>query len=122
MMTSKMRAAMTAIAILMAGLTAGALAGEMASKAEITAAVSDRTYQGSMLKDAFVEYYAPDGSIRAKGYSGRWRATEGEMCFQYGDGAERCFGVEINGPSMTLYKDGAVDGNGILIAGNPNGF
>jgi len=102
--------------------TATSQAGDMSSKDEIMAAVSDKTYQGSMLKDAFVEYYDPDGTIRGEGYSGKWRVEEGTMCFQYGDGAERCFAVEVNGPAMTMYKDGKVDGNGILIEGNPNKF
>lgn len=97
-------------------------AAEMSSKAEIMAAVSDKTYQGSMLEDSFVEYYAPDGSISGKDYSGKWRVEEGKMCFAYNNNAETCWGIVINGPAMTLYKDGEVDGNGILIDGNPNNF
>lgn len=96
-----------------------ALTGE-----EILAAVSDHSYQGSMSKpgSVFVEYYAPDGSIRAVAYSGQLRAEDGAMCFQYGDKPERCFGVTIEGPSMVMYKDGQIDGNGMLIPGNPNDF
>jgi hypothetical protein len=97
-------------------------AAEMSTKAEITAAVSDKTYQGSMLKDAFAEYYAPDGTIKGKNYSGKWRATDGTMCFQYGDKPEKCWDVRIEGPSMTMYRDGKVDGNGMLVDGNPNKF
>ena len=101
-----------------------AQAGEAPSAAEISAAVSDHTYQGSMsvANSGFAEYYAPDGSIRADGYSGKWRVEDGKMCFQYGDKPERCFGVMLNGPSMEMYKDGMIDGNGMLIAGNPNNF
>ncbi|MGI9450477.1 MAG: hypothetical protein ACR2QH_07565 [Geminicoccaceae bacterium] len=91
---------------------------------EVTAAVSDHTYQGSMSVAAsgFAEYYAPDGSIRADGYSGKWRTEDGAMCFQYGDKPENCFEVRFNGPSMEMYKDGALDGNGMLIKGNANNF
>ena len=99
-----------------------AAAAEMPSKAEIEAAVSDKTYQGSMLSDAFTEYYAPDGSIRGKDYDGKWRAADGKMCFQYGSNPERCFGVTLEGPAMTMYKDGKLDGNGILVDGNPHKF
>ena len=44
------------------------------------------------------------------------------MCFQYGDKPESCFEVIFNGPSMEMYKDGALDGNGMLIEGNLNNF
>lgn len=97
-------------------------AGEMALKSDIESAVSDKTYQGSMLNDAFAEYYSPDGKISGKGYSGKWRAADGTMCFQYGDKPENCWAVKLEGPAMTMYKDGQVDGNGILVKGNPQDF
>lgn len=91
---------------------------------QISAAVSDHTYQGSMsvAGSGFAEYYAADGSIRADDYSGKWRAEDGAMCFQYGDKPERCLDVRFHGPSMEMYKDGKLDGNGMLIEGNPNNF
>lgn len=97
-------------------------AGEMARGETIAGAVGGKTFQGSMLDDAFVEFYAADGTIKGANYSGKWRVTETSMCFQYGDKPETCWDLEINGPAVTLYKDGAVDGAGILIDGNPNGF
>lgn len=112
-------ASMAIAALAFSGL---AVAGDLAAKDEITGAVSGKTYQGSMLKDSFVEYYDADGSIKGKGYSGTWRATDQAMCFTYGDNPEVCWGLEINGPAVTLYKDGKVDGTGILIDGNPNKF
>ena len=101
-----------------------ALAGDSPKAAEISAAVSNHSYQGSMSKpgSVFSEYYAPDGAIKAEGYSGKWRTKDGAMCFQYGDSPERCFEVTIDGPSMVMYKEGKIDGNGMLIPGNPNGF
>lgn len=101
-----------------------AAADEAPTAADVKAAVSDRTYQGSMSAagSGFAEYYAADGSIRADGYSGKWRADDGMMCFQYGSDPERCFEVRFNGPSMEMYKDGALDGNGMLIEGNGNDF
>ena len=100
------------------------LAEEGPSADEVQASVSDHTYQGSMsvAGSGFAEYYAPDGSIKADGYAGVWRAEDGAMCFQYGDKPERCFEVRFNGPSMEMYKDGELDGNGMLIEGNPNDF
>lgn len=99
-------------------------ADEAPSADEVQASVSDHTYQGSMsvAGSGFAEYYAPDGSIKADGYAGAWRAEDGAMCFQYGDKPESCFEVRFNGPSMEMYKDGELDGNGMLIEGNPNDF
>ena len=90
---------------------------QTATDAEIRAAVSDRTYQGTMLgiNDAFTEYYAADGTIRGDGYTGKWRVSNNQMCFTYGDNPEKCWVMDIHGPSMIMFKDGAVDGNGILM-------
>ena len=97
-------------------------AGQMATDAQIVEAVSGKSLQGSMLKDTFAEYYAPDGSIKGKGNTGKWRVSNNAMCFQYGDKPEGCWQLELNGPALTLYKDGKVDGNGILVEGNPHNF
>ena len=101
---------------------AAVFAGQMATDAEIVSAVSGKSLQGSMLKNTFAEYYAPDGTIKGKGYSGKWRVANNAMCFQYGDKPEGCWELELNGPSMILFKDGKVDGNGILVEGNPHNF
>ena len=65
------------------------VAAEELSAELITAAVADRTYQGSMIADAFAEYYAADGSIRGEGYTGTWRTEDDTMCFTYGDAEEQ---------------------------------
>ena len=99
-----------------------AVAGDALSAEQIAAAVSDKTYQGSMTTDSFTEFYAADGSIKADGYSGKWRTTDNNMCFQYGTDPETCWKVQIEDSAMTLYKDGKVDGNGMLVKGNQHGF
>lgn len=98
-------------------------AGDAPMAGEIRAAVSDHTYQGSMSEggSGFAEYYAPDGTIRGDGYTGEWTVKDGTMCFDYGEGPW-CFEVMIDGPSMVMYKGGKIDGNGMLIEGNPLGF
>lgn len=129
-MIIKTRTAGTARKMLAAGLLALMVPAGAASAAdepkadEIAGAVSDHTFQGSMSKAAstFAEYYSPDGAIRADGYSGKWRTEDGAMCFQYGSDPERCFQVKLRGPSMEMYQDGKLDGNGMLIEGNPNDF
>lgn len=112
------------LAAAMLSLPMGLQAADKPTAAELTNAVSDHTYQGSMsaANSGFAEYYAPDGTIHADGYSGKWRVEDGLMCFQYGDKPERCFGVELHGPSLTMFKDGKIDGNGMLIPGNPSKF
>ena len=125
--SSAARAGLTAAALglsIILGAAGFAAAGEKPTAAEIEKAVSDHTYQGSMSAagSVFAEFYAADGSIKADGYTGKWRADDGTMCFQYGDKPERCFGVELQGPSMVMLKDGEIDGNGMLIPGNVNGF
>jgi len=105
--------------IFTAGITNAA---EAPSAKQIKTAVADHTYQGSMTQDRFAEYYAADGSIKAEGYSGKWHVKDGEMCFQYGSDSENCWGVQLNGPALTLLKAGAIDGTGMLIEGNPYNF
>lgn len=111
----------TAFAILLLVTGSSALAAAL-SAADIAAAVSDRTYQGSMTDNAFAEYYAPDGTIRGDGYTGKWRTEDDTMCFQYGDDAEKCWNVLINGAALTLVKDGEADGSGMLVEGNPHSY
>jgi len=108
------------LAALVAGTTASA--GSFASKDEIQNAMADHTYQGGMLSGAFTEYYAPDGTIKGDGYSGVWTATDKGMCFQYGTDPENCWNLKIEGAAVTLFKDGKVDGSGVVVKGNPNGF
>ena len=99
------------------------LAGDAPTAQEIADAVSDHTYQGSMSAggSGFSEYYAPDGTIRGADYTGTWRTEDGVMCFNYGQ-EDRCFGITLDGPSMVMYKDDKIDGNGMLIKGNPQNF
>lgn len=117
---------LAALPIALAAAVTGspALADAAPTAAELTEAVSDHTYQGSMSTagSTFAEYYAADGTIRADGYSGTWRVEDGTMCFQYGDNPEKCFGITLHGPSMEMWKDGVIDGNGMLISGNVNEF
>lgn len=110
------------ISLLAVVFLSGAVQADTLSADDIAKAVSDRTYQGSMTDNAFAEYYAPDGTIRGKNYSGKWRTEDNTMCFQYGDSAEKCWNVLINGPALTLVKEGKIDGSGMLVDGNPQNF
>ncbi|TGN41704.1 hypothetical protein [Marinobacter confluentis] len=109
-------AAVTSAALLVSG---AANANSAPSAQEISDAVSDHSYQGSMSEpnSGFNEYYAPDGTIHGKGYTGEWTTRAGEMCFAYGEGPT-CYGVSLDGPSMVLRMDGEIKGSGMLIPGN----
>ena len=103
-------------------LTGSAWAGGMATGDQISAAISGNTVQGSMIASgAYTEFYAEDGTIKGDGYTGTWTVEGDAMCFDYGEGAS-CWGVRINGDQVAWIKDGAEDGTGTLLDGNPNNF
>lgn len=111
-----------AAAIVAIATASSAAAGGFATKDEILQAMSDHTYQGGMLSGAFTEYYAPDGTIKGDGYTGSWEATDNGMCFQYGADPKNCWNLKIDGAAVTLFKDGEVDGSGVVVKGNSNNF
>jgi hypothetical protein len=99
-----------------------AAAQDLATGAEISAAISGNTVQGSMsASGAYTEFYAADGAIKADGYTGTWTVEGDAMCFDYGEGKD-CWGVRIDGEAVTWVKDGADGGTGTIVTGNPNNF
>ena len=99
-----------------------AFAETLATGAEITAAVAGNTVQGSMLESgAYTEFYQADGVIKGADYTGNWSIEGDQMCFDYGDGAD-CWSVRLDGTSVTWVKDGADNGTGTVVTGNPNNF
>lgn len=94
-----------------------------ASGAEIQAAISGNTVQGNMdAGGAYAEFYAPDGTIKGKDYSGQWSVEGDAMCFAYQDTPKECWNVELNGDQLRWIKNGASQGTGTILPGNPNGF
>ena len=97
-------------------------AQDLAKGAEITAALTDKTVQGSMsASGAYTEFYGADGTIKAKDYTGTWAVEDDKMCFSYGE-APDCWDVRIDGETVTWVKDGVDGGTGTIVAGNPNNF
>lgn len=97
---------------------AGTATGE-----QINAAISGNTVQGSMIASgAYTEFYAADGNIKGKDYSGKWRVNGDAMCFQYGQDPEGCWQVKLDGNQVTWVKNGKDDGTGTIVKGNPNKF
>lgn len=111
--------------ILAAAMTfaaAPAFAETMATSAEITAAISGNTVQGSMVEaGAYTEFYDVDGTIKGADYTGTWSVEADQMCFAYGEEPD-CWSVSIEGDMVSWIKDGNVDGTGTLLPGNPNNF
>lgn len=114
---------LTALAVLaLTTLPLPVLAETLATGAEITAAISGNTVQGSMsASGAYTEFYAADGMIKGQGYTGTWTVEADTMCFDYGEGKD-CWNVRIDGEAVTWVQDGVDGGTGTIVAGNPNSF
>ena len=102
--------------------SAPAFAETMATGAEISAAISGKTVQGSMAEaGVYTEFYAADGTIKGKDYTGKWTVEGDTMCFSYDD-APDCWNMRLKGDAVTWVQDGKDGGTGTIVAGNPNGF
>lgn len=110
------------VAALLVLASVPAAAQTLATGEQITAAIGGNTVQGSMLEaGAYTEFYQTDGVIKGSDYTGNWTVKDNQMCFDYGDGAN-CWDVRIEGEAVTWVKDGADDGTGTIVSGNPNNF
>jgi hypothetical protein len=100
----------------------GSAAFAAATGDQIRAAISDSTVQGNMVSGPYAEYYAPDGTIRGKDYTGQWSVEGDSMCFAYQSTPKECWNVELNGDQVRWIKNGASQGTGTIVRGNANGF
>jgi hypothetical protein len=109
-----------AFALVMAASSAALAA---ATSDEIRTAISDSTVQGNMdASGPYAEYYAPDGTIKGKDYTGQWSVEGDAMCFAYEGTPKTCWNVELNGNQVRWIKNGASQGTGTILKGNANGF
>lgn len=107
---------------LLAVLAAPVHAESLAANHQIIAAIAGNTVQGSMsASGAYTEFYDTDGTIKGDGYTGKWMIEGEGMCFFYGENWD-CWGVRLDGASVTWVKDGKDGGTGTIVAGNPNKF
>lgn len=110
---------MTSAIILVAAPLA---ASELASSDEIMSTISGNTVQSGMSDgSAYTEFYDADGTIKGANYTGTWTVEDSEMCFEYGEG-KTCWGVAIDGDTVTWMNGDAAEGTGTIVSGNPNGF
>lgn len=90
---------------------------------QIRSAISDSTVQGNMdASGPYAEYYAPDGTIKGKDYTGQWSIEGDAMCFAYQGTPRTCWNVELSGDQIRWIKNGASQGTGTILKGNANGF
>jgi hypothetical protein len=104
-------------------IAAGSAAFASATGDQIRTAISDATVQGNMAASGpYAEYYAPDGTIKGKDYSGQWSVEGNAMCFAYEGTPKTCWNVELDGDQVRWVKNGASQGTGTILKGNANGF
>ncbi|HEX2526202.1 MAG TPA: hypothetical protein VHL31_07860 [Geminicoccus sp.] len=104
-------------------MAAAAAQAAPADGAAIEAAIVGHTVQGEMaVSGRYTEFYAKDGKIHGKDYTGSWTIENDQMCFSYGHEPASCWQVEIHGTNVTWIKDGRADGTGTIVEGNPNGY
>jgi len=104
-------------------LATGNTALAAATGDQIRSAIADSTVQGNMdASGPYAEYYAPDGTIKGKDYTGQWSVEGDAMCFAYEGTPKMCWNVELNGDQVRWIKNGASQGTGTIVKGNANGF
>ncbi len=109
--------------VLAAALPTVSHAADLATGKQVMAAVSGNTVEGGMTETgAYSEYYAPDGTIKADGYSGIWAIQGNTMCFSYDGEPLDCIGVRIKGDAVTWVEEGKDSGTGKILKGNPYKF
>ncbi len=93
----------------------------LASGAQIRQAVAGNTVEGSMdASGRYTEFYAADGSVRAKGYKARWSIEGDSMCWVYEGQPKDCWQAALKGGQIRWIKGGKVLGSGTVVKGNPN--
>lgn len=100
-----------------------AQAQSTASAEVIRAALVGNTVQGSMVASgSYAEYYAPDGTIHATDYKGKWAIRGNKMCFAYGEDPVNCWAAVIGGNHVTWVGAAGEEGSGTITKGNPGGW
>ena len=116
-----MKYILIATAVLFA-ITTPALA-QIATGAEISAAISGNTVQGSMdASGVYTEFYADDGTVFGSDYKAVWTVEGDQMCWVYDGSPKDCWDAEIDGNQVQWIKDGTSQGTGTILPGNPNAF
>lgn len=95
----------------------------LATGAQIRQAVSGHTVEGNMVGTGrYTEFYAADGSVRAKDYRARWSVEGDSMCWVYEGQPKDCWQVSLKGDQIGWMKRGKILGSGTRVQGNPNRY
>ncbi|MDB5657480.1 MAG: hypothetical protein JWS10_95 [Cypionkella sp.] len=98
-------------------------AADLATGDAIRSALVGNTVTGSMsASGAYAEFYAPDGSLHAADYTGKWAVKGDKMCFAYGQDPENCWSVVIDGAHVVWMSEAGEEGHGSIKPGNPGGW
>lgn len=116
-----------AVASIVALAASPALArdGDHMSDADLGPAVSGKTIQGNMKGSGnYTEYYAPDGTVKGKDYTGNWRIDDNDrLCVSYSTNpTESCWHGRVENGNVTWMRDGVEDGKGTVTDGDNGGF
>lgn len=116
----KLLAASAGMLLIVAG---GVAAQDLASGEEIQKLLSGNTLVTTNGEDIFHEYYDPDGTIRAEGYTAKWEVQGNMGCMDYGEGMN-CWTAVIDGNANIWYRDGKeiATGAGMAVMGNAKGY
>jgi len=91
-----------------------------ANAAAIRKRVIGHTVNGTMGYGAYVEFYAPDGTIHGSGYRAEWRIRGDRLCLDYDESPSMdCYDVRLYGNTVEWWHGGEMRGEGTLIEGNP---
>ncbi len=116
-----MRFATTFCLVLCASFANAADTPPPATGAQLKQAVSGNTIEGSMdASGRYTEFYAADGTVRAKDYKARWSIEGDSMCWVYEGQPKDCWQATIKGASVKWLKGGKALGSGTIVKGNPN--
>lgn len=110
-------------ALAVAVLSTAALAYEMLDGDQIRSAVSGNTVEGTMTDQGpYSEYFDPDGTLRAKSYSGTWSIKDNAICIDITGGSSGCWNVGVAEGTLHWFFDGEVLGTGTATPGNTHGY
>ena len=89
---------------------------------DIRAAIAGNTVQGNRGANSFTEFYDPSGAVKGRDYVGQWSIQGDLMCVSYRTTPKQCWSADINGSYIRWTRNGAPEGSGTIIRGNPDGL
>lgn len=98
---------------------------ELLMGSEIRALLAGNTVTGATAsRGTFADFYGPDGTVKGRGYVGRWTVENNALCLKLGtdDASKSCWQLGRKGNEIEWLSGGKTAGTGTVTAGNPNGY